>query len=352
MNTKLKPHKAADRIYLFDNVKWLAIVMVVVGHAIGFLTEASKGNQLEKNLFVIIYSVHMPLFIFISGLFIKPMDKDTKIPKDKIIAFIAIGIVLRAFTAILRILLGKHDYFYSVMDMYDSYTWFMGAIAVMIFLTWLFRAYSPKIVFPVVLLVGCMAGYDKFLGDQFSLMRIVVFFPVFLIGYYLTPEQILKLNSNKWLKIAAVLVIAGFVTLCLMNKDFGATFRPLFTGRNRFTVLKKDQYPFGAFYRLASYGISALMGLSVMCLVPNKSLGYITKMGAKTLQIYFWHRMILMIMEHFKLYDMIQSRTGSTIATAVYILLAVGVAFICSVPPLSFPAKQLLGIGKRAQKQS
>ena len=156
MNTKLKPHKAADRIYLFDNVKWLAIVMVVVGHAIGFLTEASKGNQLEKNLFVIIYSVHMPLFIFISGLFIKPMDKDTKIPKDKIIAFIAIGIVLRAFTAILRILLGKHDYFYSVMDMYDSYTWFMGAIAVMIFLTWLFRAYSPKIVFPVVLLVGCM----------------------------------------------------------------------------------------------------------------------------------------------------------------------------------------------------
>ena len=348
MNTTLKPYQNNNRIYLFDNVKWLAIVMVVVGHAIGFLTDAA-GNQFEKNLFVIIYSVHMPLFIFISGLFIKPMNKDTKIPKDKIIAFLAIGMVLRVFTAILRILLGKSNYFYSVLDMYDSYTWFMGAMAVMIFLTWLLRSYSPKIIFPIALLIGCMAGYDKFLGDQFALMRIVVFFPVFLIGYYFTPEQILKLVSVKWLKIAAVLVIAGFVALCVLNKGFGETFRPLFTGRNRFTVLSKQAYPFAVFYRLASYGISALMGLSIMCLVPNRSLGYITKMGAKTLQIYFWHKMVLITMEHFQVYKMLQSRIGDTYATAVYILLAIGVAFVCSIPPLAFPTKQILGIGTKAK---
>lgn len=72
-------------------------------------------------------------------------------------------------------------------------------------------------------------------------------------------------------------------------------------------------------------------------------------MGGKTLQIYFWHRMILIVMEQFKLYDKIQSVTGGTVATIIYILLAVGVAFLCSVPIFSFPSKQLLAIGKPKQ---
>lgn len=58
-----------NRIYLFDNIKFLAIVLVVIGHAINFLT-SSKGNMLEKSLYITIYSVHMPLFIFLSGLFL------------------------------------------------------------------------------------------------------------------------------------------------------------------------------------------------------------------------------------------------------------------------------------------
>ena len=344
---KLEQHTSQNRIFLFDNVKWLAIVLVVIGHAIDAMA-SSGGNFLEKSLFVIIYSFHMPLFIFISGLFLKPMTKETKFPRDKIISFVLIGIVLRAFTSILRLLLGKKELF-SILDMYDSYAWFMGAMAAFILLTWLLRGYRQTVIFPVVLLVGCMAGYDKFLGNELSLMRIAVFFPVFLIGYYITPQQIVKLASIKWIKIISAFVIVGFVVLCIYNKDFTAQFRPLFTGKNSFSVLH-DLYSFGAFYRLLAYLISALMSLAVICLVPNRKLGYITTMGGKTLQIYFWHRMALIVMDHFKLYGKIESVTGGTIATAVYILLAIGVAFLCSIPPLSFPTKQLLNIGKRAEK--
>lgn len=346
-NAKHRQEQPSNRIYLFDNVKWLAIILVVIGHAIGMLTEGS-GNQLEKSLYVIIYSFHMPLFIFISGLFLKPMDEDTKCPMHKIGAFLAIGIVLKAFTSILRLILGKSD-LYAILDMYDGYAWFMGAMAAFILMTWLIRSFNQTIVFSVVLLVGCMAGYDKHLGDQFALMRIAVFFPVFLIGYYLTPELLVKLNSNKWMKLLSALIIVGFVALCLFNQDFVSQFRPLFTGRNRFTVLK-DAYPFGAFYRMLTYAISALMGLSVICLTPNRRLGYITTMGGKTLQIYFWHKMCLIVIEHFKVYDKIKAVTGSTAATALYILLAVGVAFFCSIPILSFPSKQLLAIGKKPNR--
>ncbi|QCT06822.1 acyltransferase family protein [Ruminococcus bovis] len=160
-SARLEKHTEKPRIYLFDNVKCLAIILVVIGHAIDFLTHAGANqNQFEKSLYVLIYSFHMPLFLFVSGLFLKPMDKDTKFPKDKVIAFIAIGIVLRAFTSILKLFLGENPQF-AVLDIYDSYAWFMGAMAVFIVLTWLLRSYSIKIVLPIALLVGCMSALPK-----------------------------------------------------------------------------------------------------------------------------------------------------------------------------------------------
>ena len=41
------------RIYLFGNIKFLAILLVVIGHAINFLTE-TDGNMLEKSLYLTI----------------------------------------------------------------------------------------------------------------------------------------------------------------------------------------------------------------------------------------------------------------------------------------------------------
>ena len=339
---KLQQHR--ERIYLYDNIKLIAIIMVVVGHAIDFLARSETGNHFEKSLFVMIYSVHMPLFIFISGLFLKPMNKDSKFPKDKVISFVAIGIVLRVFTAVVRMLLGNKPSF-SILNMYDSYTWFMGAIAVFIALTWLLRDYDIKIILPIVFLVGLMAGYDNNLGDKYSLMRIAVFFPFFLVGYYLSPESFLKFVSDKRIKIAAVIVLAGFIAVCLFSGRFYSLFRPIFTGRNRYTVLG-DYYTFGALFRAAAYLISAAVGISLFALVPNRSFGFLTSAGSKTLQIYFWHMMILITMSRFGVYAKIEALTGATAATVIYILAAVGITFLCTLPFLSFPTKQLLAIGK------
>ena len=347
MSEKRLPQQPQNRrIYLFDNVKTLAIIFVVVGHAINFLALTPKGNDLEKSLFVFIYSFHMPLFIFISGLFLKPMDTETKFPRGKFVSFLLIGIVLRAFTSIMRLFLGEKAV-YSVLDIYDTYAWFMGAMAVFILLTWLLRSFDKRIILSASVLAGCLAGFDKSLGDTLALMRIVVFFPVFLIGHYLTPEQILKLASVKWLKIIAALIIVSFIALCLTDLTFVTRFRIMFTGRNRFSALKDVPYSYLVFYRVAAYIISSLLGLSVICLVPNKRLGFLTSLGGKTLQIYFWHKMFLITFEHFKIYEKIQVRTGDTAATVIYILIAVGVAFLCSIPIFSFPTKQLLAMGRK-----
>ena len=333
----------AGRIYLYDNIKFLAILLVVIGHAINFMTEAD-GNMLEKSLFLTIYSIHMPLFIFISGLFLRPMDKSTKFPKQKVISYILIGIVLRIMMSLLRLILGK-NMSYSLLDMYDSFAWFMWAIAVFITLMWIFREYNTKIILLLSLLIGCMAGYDKFLGDKFALMRIAVFLPFFVAGYMIKPEQLLNLLSKTWVKVVSIFVAVGFIALFFINTDIYQYLRPMFTGRNSFEVLVEREI-FGGLIRLLCYAISSLFGLSVMSLVPNKNLGIITKTGTKTLQIYFWHQVFLVLLSHFEVYELISSVTGDTIATAVYIIIAVAVTFVCSLPVFSFPTKQLLSFGK------
>ena len=61
-------HAGAGRIALFDNIKGLLIVFVVVGHV---AHPVHNDNPAISALFDVIYLFHMPLFVFVSGLFAK-----------------------------------------------------------------------------------------------------------------------------------------------------------------------------------------------------------------------------------------------------------------------------------------
>lgn len=59
--TDLRQEK--QRLYGFDNIKFILIFLVVLGH----LLEISSPFAGKDMLYKIIYSCHMPVFIFISG---------------------------------------------------------------------------------------------------------------------------------------------------------------------------------------------------------------------------------------------------------------------------------------------
>lgn len=59
-----------QRDYFFDNIKGFLIILVVFGHAIRYLA-FKRNSTVLLGLFMLIYSFHMPLFIFISGFFSK-----------------------------------------------------------------------------------------------------------------------------------------------------------------------------------------------------------------------------------------------------------------------------------------
>ena len=72
------------RDYSFDNMKVLLITLVVFGHALEEFGTTGKLGLIRA----VIYSFHMPLFIFISGYFSKSDAKPEKLLKTTIIPFI------------------------------------------------------------------------------------------------------------------------------------------------------------------------------------------------------------------------------------------------------------------------
>ena len=60
------------RMAWLDNAKGLGIILVVIGHALGGLIDAQPRSVPSefRELFFLIYTVHMPLFFLLSGLLV------------------------------------------------------------------------------------------------------------------------------------------------------------------------------------------------------------------------------------------------------------------------------------------
>ena len=71
MNEQGMLNRTNDHIALWDNLKFLLILLVVVGHFADFFTAESNSF---RALFLFIYSFHMPMFFFVSGWFFKSKD--------------------------------------------------------------------------------------------------------------------------------------------------------------------------------------------------------------------------------------------------------------------------------------
>lgn len=69
MTSLTPPHKAMQYLPYIDNLKGFAILLVVIGHVIQYLTDPYDFEH--HIVFRYIYSFHMPLFFMISGMMVK-----------------------------------------------------------------------------------------------------------------------------------------------------------------------------------------------------------------------------------------------------------------------------------------
>lgn len=325
-----------NRIFYYDNLRFFLIALVVIGH---FVDETSPLPDTFKSIFLWIYSFHMPLFLFLNGMF----HKNEKI-MPKVTRFVMIGFVLKIVTFLERLAIGK-----SVTLSYfrmNEIPWYMFVLAGFTVLTYLLRKMDKRGILIFAIILGLFSGYDSSLGDMFAASRFIVYYPFFVLGNMITPDKPLKIFEKKWVRIIGVLVLVAWAAICVFKLDSVYILRSLFTGRNSFG----DKFGTWAFlYRGLSYVITVIIGLAVMSIIPKAKLPVVTRLGGRTLQIYFWHYIVLYILLYLQIG---QTLCTDAIGKLIWLLLAVVCTLVLGLKPFEFPTNQIVNLSRYAKEQT
>lgn len=159
----------AKRIEKWDNLKFLLIFMVVLGH---FADLYSENVDMAKRIVFFIYSFHMPLFIFVSGLFSKRNINQKRF--DKINLFLVLYLFMSLLQFFFKCIFVKgFDFSLNIANM-RGVPWYAFAIFAFSIITIIIRKADPKYVLTAAVVIACIAGYDKSINEYFSFSRIIV----------------------------------------------------------------------------------------------------------------------------------------------------------------------------------
>lgn len=318
-----------NRLYLYDNLKFLLIVFVVIGHMIDYGGSVYTSSAVCARTMVFIYAFHMPLFIFIAGLFFKA----ERIAK-KVFYYLCVGLVMKAVIFVCqRCLYHTGVFTFSNLNGPD---WFMLALAVYAAVTALCRRHR-RLVLIIAVLLSLFAGYVDAIGTFLSISRIIVFYPVFLAGTMTDAEALCRRLHKPRLRAAggAVIVLWAAVAAVFGNRFW--FMKLLFTGSTPFSFLPAEWAAYGGLLRALSYLIAGVLCMAFIAVMPQKKLGILSVFGSRTIQVYFWH-LPLVFAVHMLDYTLFHS----TLAKAPWgyclgIFVAVGIAMLLSLKPFHFP---------------
>lgn len=316
-----------QRTPLWDNLRFLLITLVVVVHFSDFFTDQSQGY---KSLFLFGFSFHMPLFLLISGHFFRPERI-----RSKCLFYILTGVLLKLVIYGFTVFTGSNTSFFLLSD--SGIPWYLFVLAIHIVITYLLRDQNRLFVLIASIVVACAAGFDPNIGDQLYLSRAIVFFPFFWAGTMFSDRQLLQLRSKGWPVLCAAVVLAVWIALCVLIPDQIYILRHLMTGRNAY--LSQIRH-IGPLLRLLTYLITAAVSLCLLLLMPNRKLPGITKMGSRTIDVYFWHWPVFILLTK---YAHVRELFGMGMwGRYVYLIVAVALTVVLSLGgPISWPLEQL-----------
>ena len=318
------------RIYLYDNLKFLLILFVIIGHFIDYGGKAFS-DYVHYDTFIFIYAFHMPLFVFISGLFFKA----TNITK-KVFFYLSAAVMMKAVTFLFQRLITQT----GELDFVDAIgpPWFLVALAAFTLISYFLSNINQYLVLIIAVIFTCFAGYTDSVNTFLSLSRIIVFFPFYYMGVIFDANKVAETLNKRIFKAigAGLLILWGVLVTVLPDKMY--TLRRLFTGANPYSRLPSGMVNEGGLYRLLCYVISGLLCFALLSLIPRKRLPLISCAGGKTLQIYFWHLPVIIFIHQI---DTLSSLADVPLGAIVSVFICVGIAFLLAAKPFSFPTELL-----------
>ncbi len=322
----------AHRIYKFDNIKFLAILLVVLGH---FADGYTNSSNMFDSWFVFVYSFHAPLFIFLCGLFSDKYQKSSQFNIKKFTYYLTLGFLLKILLYLCQIMTNTN----AELNLLGGagVEWFLFVTCMYMLTAFLLKRVKPAIVIVTSIVLGATFGVVP-ISDEFYLQRYFVFLPIFFIGYYLTPQKLMNFTSRTNVKLTSIAFMIVYFILCFRQRELIYPLRMLFTGRNPFASIPIHNC--FIHHRLLCYGISAILIIAVISCIPNIKIPLISRMGANTLGVYFWHYPCIYLLRYFGFFLLIE-QTGDPLWKLLVLTSALVLGFILSFDIFSYPLRLL-----------
>lgn len=333
MTDNLKP-----RIFKYDNVKLLAIILVVIG---SFAEEFLGRSDLFRSWFVFSYSFTAPLFVFLSGLFQKQYDKNNKPDVQKITWYLLMGFVLKLMIFVVRIADGD-DVRLNLLGG-DGIEWYLFVVVGYMLTMALLRRVHRYVMLVSAVVIGVAAGFLP-IDDTLYLMRYLVFLPFYVAGYYLTPIKVRRFTHRLNVKLAGIAFVFIYFVLCFQERDTLYPLRMLFTAQCPYAQVPIEGCTF--YHRLLCYGISAVLIISMLACIPNRKIPVLTAMGKNTLGVYFWHYPIVLLLWYCGAMEMLE-QVGDPLWKYLLLVAAAALALLLSLRVFTLPLQKLGELMKR-----
>jgi fucose 4-O-acetylase-like acetyltransferase len=308
-----------QRDYQFDNIRALLIFIVVFGH----LLELIDDGPVTGTLYRVIYSFHMPAFLFVSGFFAKYDPK--KILTKILLPYIVFQILYTLFNSILN----KNYELQIQFTLPYWLLWYLLALFIYFLLLPLFETDNRDtaiVIITICFFISLTSGYDTGTNKLLSISRVLTFLPFFMAGFYSHRFKLKEwINKNK----AFVLVFSAAV--CLIWEVYYYVFEVSVNtmygsknyGGNKMALAPRFMFLFGAcswiFFLTAS--------------VSDKRIPFITTLGQRTVAVYLLHGFVVklleksMILKEYKLINIIFAFLISVVLTAVLAAIPVNKIF-------------------------
>jgi len=268
-------HQNKKRIFLWDNLKIILILFVVIHHAslpYGIL----KGQRWCDMLLMLLMPYAMPTFTIISGYWFKPRP---------------INVLARKF------LLSSMFVLFLCYGLWPDGVYLPWTLDIMWYLWVLFFYYliTPKLlkynlnfIMLASVILSLIAGFIPILGQSFSLGRMIGFYPFFVLGLKIRSSakwQAISTSQKAIIAARIVFVVTFIIYFILFLYDNSLsryiTFFYKYNG-NWYCLL----------YSLFTYLIVTILSLSLILSMPNKEYWF-TKYGSRSLTPYLLHPLLL-----------------------------------------------------------
>jgi fucose 4-O-acetylase-like acetyltransferase len=258
--TAAGPTAKRPRQTWIDQARWVAIVLVVVGHAVGLLRGSSGLAVIVSNY---VYIFHIPVFVMLAGWGARRAEADgrglTKIFWQLLVPYILFQLIAFGFNYLFEDDTPSWSFTSQTFGL-----WFLVALAAWRLIAPWFRGLSYAV--PLAVLLALAAGLSPNIDGFLSLSRVLYFLPMFLLGPWLV-DRISAWREDVRFRIGGVAVLAaGAVLTVLLGRDFN---RQPFLGNTGYDAMNMSALE-GTGWRLLALAAGTLMAAAFMLALPGR----------------------------------------------------------------------------------